>query len=307
LNPVSSPIHVILNTLAGTNSSTETIRQRLVDLFTKQGMTPHIVLACRSRDILDLTRRSVRQRSRMIVAGGGDGTLNAVAAGLVDTDVALGIVPLGTLNHFAKDVGIPLDLAGAVRTILEGRVVRVDVGDVNGRIFLNNSGLGLYPLIVRDRQKQQKRHGRGKWLAFVWATFRTLRRYPFLRLDLCLNGTDIIRRRTPFVFVGNNVYQMDALNIGSRLRLDAGTLSLYTTQPVGRLGLLKLGVHLLTGQLHGQDDFSAFMAKDLVIKTRQRRLRVATDGEVTVLKTPLHYRIRPGTLPVIVPAETPVP
>jgi diacylglycerol kinase family enzyme len=307
LNPVSSPIHIILNTLAGTNGSTETIRQRLGDLFTRQGITPHIVVAHRGRDILDLTRGAVRKHSRMMVAVGGDGTLNAVAAALVDTDVALGIVPLGTLNHFAKDVGIPLDLASAVRTILDGRVVRVDVGDVNGRVFLNNSGLGLYPLIVRDRQKQQKRYGRGKWLAFVWATFRVLRRYPFLRLDLCLNGTDIIRRRTPFVFVGNNVYQMDALHIGSRLRLDAGTLSLYTTHPVGRLGLLKLGIHLLAGQLHGQDDFSAFMAQDVMIKACQRRLRVATDGEVTVLKTPLHYRIRQGALQVIVPAATQVP
>lgn len=293
--------------MAGTNSSIETLRQRLVDLFTQQGVKPHLVLAHEGRDILALTRRAVRERSHIIVAAGGDGTLNAVAAALVDTDVALGIVPLGTLNHFAKDVGIPLDLAGAVRTIFKGRVVRVDVGDVNGRIFLNNSGLGLYPLIVRDRQKQQKRYGRGKWLAFVWATFRVLRRYPFLRLDLCLNGTDIIRRRTPFVFVGNNVYQMDALNIGSRLQLDAGTLSLYTTQPVGRLGLLKLGIHLLAGQLHGRDDFSAFTAQELVIKTRQRRLRVATDGEVTVLKTPLHYRIRQRALPVIVPTATPVP
>lgn len=303
MNTTSSPVHIILNALAGTSDSTQTKQQHLIDLFRQQGVEPHIVLVQNGRDILDLVRCAVHARSQTIVAGGGDGTINAVASALVGTDVALGILPLGTLNHFAKDLGIPLDIAGAVQTILNGRVVRVDVGDVNGRIFINNSSLGLYPSIVRHRLNQQKRYGRGKWLALVWATLAVLPRHPFLRVRLCLDGTDIVRR-TPFVFVGNNVYQMDALNLGSRPQLDAGTLSLYTAQPIGRFGLLKLVVRLLLGQLHGREDFSAFTAQDIVIKIRRNRVRVATDGEITILKTPLHYRIRPGALRVIVPAET---
>jgi len=304
LNITSSSVHIILNALAGTSGSTQT-EQRLADLFRQQGVEPHIVLVENGRDILDLVRHAVQARSQTIVAGGGDGTINAVASALVDTDVALGILPLGTLNHFAKDLGIPLDLAGAVQTILNGRIIPIDVGDVNGRIFINNSSLGLYPSIVRHRLNQQRRYGRSKWLALLWATLSVLPRHPFLRVGLCLEGTNIVRR-TPFVFIGNNVYQMDALNLGSRSQLDAGTLSLYTAQPIGRFGLFKLMVRLLIGRLHGRDDFSAFTAQDIVINIRRNRVRVATDGEITILKTPLHYRIRPGALRVIVPAETPM-
>ena len=278
MNTTSSPVHVILNASAGTTDATQTEQQRLVELFRQHGVEPHILLVQDGRDIGDLVRQAVQAGSQTIVAGGGDGTINAVASALVDTDVALGILPLGTLNHFAKDLGIPLDIAGAVQTILNGRVVHVDVGDVNGRIFINNSSLGLYPSIVRHRLNQQKRYGRGKWLALLLATLTVLPRHPFFRVALCLDGTTIVRR-TPFVFVGNNVYQMDALNLGARTELDAGTLSLYTAQPIGRFGLLKLVMRLLLGQLHGRDDFSAFTAQDMVITIRRNRVRVATDGE----------------------------
>ena len=91
----------------------------------------------------------------VVVAAGGDGTISSVAAALIDTPVPLGILPVGTLNHFAKDLGLPLDLAGAVRTIMEGQRRRVDVGEVNGRIFVNNSSIGMYPVMVRDRDERR--------------------------------------------------------------------------------------------------------------------------------------------------------
>jgi diacylglycerol kinase family enzyme len=122
--------------------SIEIVWQCLVDVFALQEMVPSIVFAHSRRDLLALARRAVHERSRILVAGGGDGTLHAVSAVLVGTDVVLAIVPPGTHNHFAKDVGIPLDIASAMQTILKGRVVRVDVGDINGHIFLNSSGLG---------------------------------------------------------------------------------------------------------------------------------------------------------------------
>ena len=153
-------------------------------------------------------------RPGVIVAGGGDGTVSTVAAALVDTDICLGVLPLGTLNHFAKDLGLPLDLEAAVRCIATGVTSRVDVGEVNGRVFVNNSSLGLYPDIVRDREQQQKRFGRGKWHALLRASIAALRRYPFLQVSLAVEGRERAYR-TPFVFIGNNAYRMEGLTMAS--------------------------------------------------------------------------------------------
>ena len=176
----------------------------------------------------------------------------------------------------------------------------MDVGEVNGRIFLNNSSLGLYPSIVRHREKQQERLGRGKWPAFIWATLTVLRRYPFMTVRLSTDQVEMLRR-TPFIFVGNNEYEMESFNVGARSCLDAGHLSLYTAQRTGRLGLLRFAIRALFGGLRDEDDFDALCTKEVFVETRRRRLRVATDGEVTVMNTPLHYRVRPGALRVLVP------
>jgi diacylglycerol kinase family enzyme len=172
----------------------------------------------------------------------------------------------------------------------------------NGRIFLNNSGLGLYPDIVHDREKQQSRLGRGKWLAALWASVAALRRYPFLKLTLCIKGRDHLRT-TPFVFIGNNEYSMAGLSIGERASLQDGLLSVYVAQRPGRLGLLRFGWRALFGKLAAERDFDAMLCDQFDISTEHKRLRVATDGEVTVMATPLQYKIRPGALRVIVPVD----
>jgi diacylglycerol kinase family enzyme len=231
-------------------------------------------------------------------AGGGDGTVNGVAAALVDTGIALGVLPLGTLNHFAKDLGVPLDLEAAVRTIVAGQAHAVDVGEVNGRIFVNNSSLGIYPEIVRDRERQQKRFGRNKWLAMAWATLAVLRRYPFLGVRLAVDGRPQFFR-TPFVFIGNNEYQMDGLALGQRAALDGGVLSLFVAQRPGRLRLIQFALRALFGRLRQARDFAAVRASEVVVESRRHRLHVATDGEVGVMTPPLRYRIRPASLRVM--------
>lgn len=238
-----------------------------------------------------------------MVAGGGDGTINAVASVLAGSGVALGVLPLGTLNHFAKDLDIPLDLEQAVATIARGTTTPVDVGDVNGRIFLNNSSLGLYPHIVRDRDQQQRRLGRGKWTAFGWAVVAALRRFPFLGVRLRVNG-DEHARRTPFVFIGNNDYRMQGFHIGARARLDGGALSIYVAQRPTRLGLLRLAWHALRGRLAQARDFDVLSSAQFTIETRHHRLHVATDGEVNIMQPPLCYRSRPAALNVLVPLST---
>jgi diacylglycerol kinase family enzyme len=219
------------------------------------------------------------------------------------SDVKFGVLPMGTLNHFAKDLGIPLELDAAIANLASGVPVRVDVGEVNGRIFLNNSSLGLYPDIVRDREKQQRRLGRGKWPAALWASLAALRRYPFLSIRLEVEGTRLARR-TPFVFIGNNAYTMQGLAIGVRERLDAGALSLYVAQHPTRFGLLRFAFDALRARLGEERDFDVLQAGGFEIDTHRARLRVATDGEVTVMAPPLRYRSRPGALEVLVPAKT---
>jgi YegS/Rv2252/BmrU family lipid kinase len=299
--PMSLSAEVIINAAAGT-SEKEAACQVIAETFAANGIAAHIALSTSSTELVELAQRAAHGEARIVVAGGGDGTLNAVASALVGTDKIFGVLPLGTLNHFAKDLQVPLELADAVRTICAGHTRRVDVGEVNGRIFLNNSSLGLYPSIVHEREAIQ-RQGYGKWSAFFRALLAVLREYPFLDVWLSAAGKEVASR-TPFVLIGNNKYVLDGFKLGGRACLDAGELSLYTTGHVGRLGLLRLALRALFGRLRGDKDFLALCAKEVWIETRRRQVRVSTDGEVALLQTPLYYRIRPGALRVLVPADS---
>lgn len=293
---------VIINAASGAGDKEE-VRERLLEFFKSRDARARILFARTGSEILDLARRAVEEDCEPIIAGGGDGTINAVASHVVGTKRSLGILPLGTLNHFAKDMHVPLDLDEAARVCLEGHVARVDVGEVNGRIFLNNSSLGLYPSIVREREKLQQRLGHGKWRAFFWASLAVLRRYPFLNARLSTDEHEIVRS-SPFIFIGNNEYEMENFNIGTRSCIDKGQLSLYVAHRTGRLGLVRLAFRALFGGLRNEEDFDALCTKEIWIETRRSRLRVATDGEVTIMPTPLHYRVRPGALRVLVPEES---
>jgi YegS/Rv2252/BmrU family lipid kinase len=290
---------VILNAGSGSGLSEAEV-ERVRRSFQEAGIDAELLLAREGGDIGRLAREALKSRPPVVVAGGGDGTLNAVAEVLRGTDTALGILPLGTLNHFAKDLGIPLELDAAVRTIAAGRRMAVDAGDVNGKCFLNNSSLGLYPDAVRERKQQQHRLGRSKRAATIWATLAALGRARLLDLRLQLEDREHACR-APFVFIGNNQYQMEGFNIGTRERLDAGRLSIYTTQRCTTGGLVMLLLHALFGRLKQARDFTALRARILRVETPQKRLRVATDGEVSVMETPLQFEIRPRSLNVIVP------
>lgn len=271
------------------------------DAMLAQGGEGRITLARNGDEIVEAVRRALQQGCDRIVAGGGDGTVSAVAAQLVGREAALGVLPLGTLNHFAKDLNLPLDTESAFAAMRDGQVREVDIGEVNGEYFINNSSLGLYPRIVHGREKQQRRLGRGKWPAFLWAALRTLRRYPFMDVQLNVDGRELFHR-TPFVFIGNNEYRMQGLGIGARERMDGGLLSLYLTQRTGRWGLLRLALHALAGRLHQAHDFHSLCTDSFRIDTKDDHLRVATDGEVRLMRPPLHYRVHPRALRVIVPA-----
>jgi YegS/Rv2252/BmrU family lipid kinase len=288
---------IVMNRSAG---GPDDPQARIVELFRAQGEDPRLLQPESGRDLAALARDAAESNDRVVVAAGGDGTISAVAGALVGSDKILGVLPVGTLNHFAKDLGIPLDLESAVRTITEGNATAVDVGEVNGRIFINNSSLGIHPQIVSRREAQQQRLARGKWTAFFWATIQAFRRFPFLDLRVAFEGQQIVRR-TAFLFIGNNEYKIAGFELGSRGCINAGKLGLYLSQGTGRLGLFRLAFHALFGRVDQAKDFDVFCVSEARIETRKRRLLVACDGEVERMQTPLHYRIRPAALRVLVP------
>lgn len=293
-------IEVIINASSGAGHKAS-VQQVLAEKFKATGTDARISLAGNGAEVVKLAQQAARSDAETIVAGGGDGTVNSVAAAVIEYNKTLGVLPLGSMNHFAKDLHLPLDLESAIATIVAGHAIRVDVGDVNGRIFLNNSSLGLYPRIIREREKVQ-RLGWGKWPAYIWAALAVLRRYPFLDIRMSVDGKELTGR-TPFVFIGNNKYEMERLNIVHRACLNKGELSLYITNRIGRLGLIRLALLALLAGLHQEKDFLALTTKEIWIGTKHQQLRVALDGEAIVMEPQLHYRVRPGALRVLAPAN----
>ena len=294
-------VKIIISEGAGPGDNTKAA-ERLAAIFKASGTDVDISVAKNGAEVNELAHDAARGPYKVVVAAGGDGTVSSIAAAVIDTDKTFGVLPLGTLNHFALDLGIPFDLDAAAQTIIAGFTTEVDVAEVNNRIFLNNSSLGLYPIIVRERQKRE-RLGFGKWPAFFWAIIQAFRRYPLLDVRLRVNG-EMLDLTTPFVFVGNNEYAMELLNIGLRERLDKGVLSIYITHRTGRLRLIGLALRAVFGRLRNDRDFLALRSNEVRIQSAHKRLRVAFDGEITVMEPPLEYRVRPRTLRVIVPAES---
>jgi diacylglycerol kinase family enzyme len=298
--PPSESIAVLLNSDAGTASGRPQIATELAELFRALGREAEIIVLPHGQDPLEAAR-SAGARSTIVAAAGGDGTVCGVAAGLVDGPAALAVLPLGTLNHFARDLRIPLDLAKAVAVVAAGHTARIDAGVVNDRVFVNNSSIGIYPSIV-DAREALRSQGHRKWPAMAIATFRVLRRYRGVKVTIEIDG----RRhtwRTPFVFVGNNEYTIDGSRLGSRERLDEGVLFVYLAPRLRAIDLPLLLAKALAGRARQSGEFEIVRARELWIDKPRigRPQHVALDGEIRVMKTPLHYRTSAGALRVVVP------
>lgn len=293
----------IVNCAAGSNRRAQEATN-LSELFVRNGLDARVVIADPDNDVMTLARQAVSDGSEIVIGVGGDGTINAIANALVGTDVALGVIPLGTFNHFAKDLKIPLQTEAAVATVASGETTRIDVGEVNGRIFLNNSSLGIYPWLVRQREKLQ-REGTSKWRAFLSALMSLVTYYPRLYVRLRTQERRERARETSFVFIGNNKYDVSGANAGGRQMLDGGELWVCRAPRAGQAKLLWLGLRALFG--FKPKELETLAAHELWIETKSKRARVSTDGEIAVLDSPLHYVSRPRALKVIVPAGTAAP
>jgi diacylglycerol kinase family enzyme len=296
----SGRVLVLLNARAGTLAASQSGSEPVSAEFARLGIEAEVV-AVPHPEALERARAAASQGFRAVVAGGGDGTVGSIAGVLVGGSLPLGVLPLGTRNHFARDLGLDLPLPEAVSVVGAGHWRAIDVGTVNDHAFVNNSSLGLYPQMVREREEGGRRFGLARTLATLLATLHVVRRFRLTRVRLEQGGQTVVRT-TPFVFVGNNEYSMHLFALGERARLDAGTLSLYTARTRNRWGLLGLALAALFDRLDQHDDFERSDVPEAWIETARRVVRVAVDGELLMLATPLHYRCLAGALRVLVPA-----
>lgn len=245
-------------------------------------------------------------RQGAVVAAGGDGTLNTVAQALLPTGLPMGVLPQGTFNYFARNHGIPTDMEQAVRALLTARESPVQVGLLNDRVFLVNASLGLYPQLLEDRETFKKQFGRYRFNAMLAALGTILRQHRTWTLELDLNGRSAVVR-TATLFVGNNRMQVEQLGLPEAQATGAGLLTAVMVKPVGRLGMLGLALRGALGHLAEAANAVDFAFRRLTVTPahgpRERRLRVALDGEVLHMRTPLTFAVSPTPLRLLVPAE----
>jgi diacylglycerol kinase family enzyme len=290
-------ITVLLNPGAGPQD--DDVVARVTTGFRRAGTGELDVRVAAGALVRTVAAEAVVRGATVVVAGGGDGTVSAAASVLVDAGATLGILPLGTLNHFAKDLGVPLDLDEAIQAIVGGRRVRVDVGEVNGRPFINNASIGMYASLIAEREAMQ-RIGRHKWFAHGLAAARVWRRYYRHHIRLQANGRERTIH-TPFVFVGNNTYQLSGLELGGRKTLDAGRLHVCMAPNMTRRDVARMIVTAMFGDICRLEGFESFTPSELTLDGGVPRLRVSLDGEVMALDNPLEFRSRCGALQVMVP------
>jgi len=294
-------IAVLINERSGLNPRPDAGEQ-IQSLFAAAGGPVRLERVRHGGDLAARARQAAG-RSDVLVAAGGDGTLGTVAGVAVEANLTFGVLPLGTLNHFAKDAGIPLELPEAVQVIVQGHGRDVDVGELNGRIFINNASLGIYPRMVWERNAEQ-RQGRRKWVAFAIAMARTWRRYRMLVARMEIDGQRHVVR-TPFIFVGNNEYVAEGFQLGARASLDGGRLSIFVAPEIGRFEILALPLRGLANRLTADAKFETYLTEEATIELSRHHLTAAFDGEVAMVRNPLRCRVRRAALRLLVPRPSP--
>ena len=293
-------VPVLLNRGGGALAADPALADRVEAALQRAGIDAEVELLS-GGDCAVRSRAIAERGDPLLIVGGGDGTISAAAAALAGTATKLGIFALGTLNHFARDLDIPADLDEAARLIAGGEQRLVDVAEMGERLFINNSAIGLYPLMVVDRDQQRKRLGRSKRLAMIVASLRTLMRFNHHRLTLTVNDEATGRVDTPLLFVGNNDYRIDFGAPGQRESLDDGQLCVLVMRKKTRRGFLAASLRALLGRARRDDMVRLEGVETLKVSAPRRTLTVSLDGEVVRARTPLEYRIRKRALRVIAP------
>lgn len=296
------PLPVLVNRKGGAAASAgENLEDQLTGAFAKAGAGISLQLL-EGPDTPDAVREAASANPRVVV-GGGDGTAACAAAILADDDVEMGLLPLGTLNHLARDLGIPPNLEEAAALAVRGKARPIDLAEVNGHVFANNASIGLYPTMVRRREAYRDRLGVPKWLAAIpasWHAWSRMRRYR-LSVDMGDGRKPLV---TALLFVGNNLYSLERGQIGERAALDRGKLSVFALAAPGRFALLWFSLRAVTGRADHDKDFVEYgECESLTVRADRKCVDVGLDGEVQELEFPLEFRIRAGALRIVAPPK----
>lgn len=312
MNPAAaSPLVVVLNAGAGAGQGrTDEVSQVLQDGCAAAGRRLELLPVHQTHRLVAVARHAVaraRDCGGIVVAAGGDGTVNTVAREALGCGCPFGVLPLGTFYYFSRTHGIPADPAAALQVLLAGHRQPAQVGRVGDRIFLVNASLGLYPKLLEDREEWKRQLGRSRLVAFGAGLLTLLRDHRNLRLAVESGGRER-ELRTPTLFVGNNALQMEQLGFAEARAIDAGLLAAIALRPVGRLALLGLLLRGALGRLGEADDLLHIATPRLVVRARRRlglpgdpRIKVATDGEVGWMRLPLTFEVAPQTLDLLRP------
>jgi diacylglycerol kinase family enzyme len=307
-NPMTpdTPFFIVLNAGSG-KRDTATIEATIRDMLEQAGRRYDLARIDHPRQLPRLAERAVQlaqQQQGAVVVAGGDGTINAVAQVALNSGLPFGVLPQGTFNYFSRVHGIPTDTATATRMLLDATVRLVQVGLINDRVFLVNASLGLYPQLLEERETYKQKFGRSRFVALCAGVITLLRAHRQLVLGLEHEGqTEILR--TPTLVVGNNALQLEQVGIPHADAVQHGRLVAITVRPIGTLALLGLLCRGALGKLGNADHVVSFAFDRLTVRPyRRRRIKVAMDGEVTWLRTPLVFQVAPHPLPLLVPACT---
>jgi diacylglycerol kinase family enzyme len=310
VQPRSAPLVVVLNVRSGRGDGQETgaLLGRLLDA---SGRRHELITVGPGADLAGIARRAAQQAladDGILVAAGGDGTVNAVAQAAHDTGCPLGVLPQGTFNYFGRTHGIPTDTEAATQALLGAQVRPVQVGLVNDRVFLVNASLGLYPDLLEDRERFKSRFGRNRLVAAAAAFATLLREHRGLRLSIELAG-QAREVRASTLFVGNNRLQLDRVGIESRQGIDNGRIAAVMLKPVGTVAMLGLLLRGALGTLGEAEHIESFEFQQMKVRPwlpyGTRRVKVAADGEIMWLRSPLDLRVSPRPLLLMVPEAVP--
>ncbi|WP_225029526.1 diacylglycerol/lipid kinase family protein [Xinfangfangia pollutisoli] len=295
---MQGPVIVLAN--AGSGRQQARI-EHLAEPLAAAGLQPELRLI-RHGHALQAEARRARDRAATVIAAGGDGTVTAVAEALLGSPAALGILPLGTFNFFARSLGLPPDPADAAQALIGGQVMAVPVGEVNGRLFLNNASLGLYPALIERREAAYARWGRSRVTAY-WSALRLLCSYDRpSRLRITVDGRTT-HVRSPMVFIAQNAFQLDQYGMAEGADLiRAGQLAIYVAPELRRWQLLGFALKMALRRARPYRDFTLEGGQDVLIETRSPRRSLARDGEREKMQAPFHFRHLPAALNVLVPA-----
>ena len=300
------PLSIIYNARSGFHASNkEQVYEQLLPYFTEQGFEIQAFELGEKKDFPTLMQSIIQRHQSsesigVIVAAGGDGTLNAVAKALLGSNIPLGILPLGTFNYVARVLNIPIDIMQAAEVIATGQIRSIHVAKINDQIYLNNASLGLYPLFIQRRELYNAKFGRFPLHAYTSGLDVLIRDRKELKLEVEVDGK-IYPVKTPLIFFGNNQLQLAEMKLRIAKCAEQGQVAGVVVAKSDKLTLFRMLLQLIRGELEQAPDVYSFAADDVKVFSRREKLTVALDGEIVEMRPPLHITVQKNAVNIMVP------